>query len=82
MTNTTIRKTTARLFTVAALLLLAGCMRDPYLYGYYPPLPPPPLQPYVEPAIAAPPAHRRVVRHRHHRRTHHKPLCPCAQPVQ
>jgi hypothetical protein len=76
-------KTTARLLIFAGVLVLGGCVRDPYLMQPYYPPPPAPLQPYVEPLVpAATTVHRRTVKRRHYRKRVRQVRCPCVEPVR
>ena len=73
-------KITARLLALGAVLLLAGCIREPFPPPYYA-APAPPLQPYLGPPYAvAAPATTRVVKHRRIKKRH-RPACRCT-PVQ
>jgi hypothetical protein len=59
---------------LTAVLVVAACA-EPYPVYYVNPAPPP-LQPYMGPAIAAPAAVKRVVKRRYVRR-HHRVRCRC-----
>lgn len=80
-------RTTGRVLALAVLLGLGAC--QPQLPMYVQPAPPP-LQPYVAPAVAYAPAppRRRIVRRRYVRRHYvrrHVPApvnCPCIPPKQ
>lgn len=57
-------KMAARLLALGAVLVLAGCIREPFPPPYYT-APAPPLQPYLGPPLAvAAPAPARVVKKR------------------
>jgi len=66
-------KTLRRLLMLSAVLAVAAC-HEPYPIYYAAPAPPP-LQPYMEPAVAVP-APTRIVKRRYVRR-HHRVRCRC-----
>jgi hypothetical protein len=69
-------KITARLLALGAILVLAGCIREPFPAPYYA-APAPPLQPYLGPPFAVmAPARTRIVKHRRVKRRH-KRVCHC-----
>lgn len=71
------KKTIRRLLLLSAVLGVAGCA-EPYPV-YYVPTPPPPLQPYMGPVVAAPTTvvRKRFAR-RHYVRRHRRVNCRCA----
>jgi hypothetical protein len=69
-------KTTAPLLALGAVLVLAGCIREPFPPPYYT-APAPPLQPYLGPPLAAAPVVSRVVKKRYVRKRHHRRVCHC-----
>jgi len=70
-------KTTARLLALVAVLVLAGCIREPFPPPYYAAPVAPPLQPYLGPPLVAAPAVTRVVKKRYARKRHHRRVCHC-----
>jgi hypothetical protein len=70
-------KITARLLALAAVLVLAGCIREPFPPPYYT-APAPPLQPYLGPplAVAAPARATRVVKRRSVKKRYNR-VCRC-----
>jgi len=69
-------KMTARLLVLGVVLVLAGCIREPFPPPYYA-APAPPLQPYLGPPYAvAAPATTRVVKHRRVKKRY-KRACRC-----
>jgi hypothetical protein len=69
-------KTTARLLALGAVLVLAGCIREPFPPPYYT-APAPPLQPYLGPPLAvAAPAPTRIVKKRYVKKRS-KRVCRC-----
>jgi hypothetical protein len=71
------KKTTARLLALGAILLLAGCIREPFPPPYYTAPAPPPLQPYLgAPWAVAAPATTRVVKKRYVKKRY-KRVCRC-----
>lgn len=76
-------KTTGRVLAVFVVLVLAGCVREPFAPYYAAPAPPP-LQPYMGPpvAVAVPaPTPRRTVKRRTIKKRYKKVRCRCT-PVQ
>jgi hypothetical protein len=76
-------KTTRRVLAVFAVLVLAGCIREPFPPYYAAPAPPP-LQPYMGPPVYAPapaPVRKRIVKRRYIKKRAPKVDCRCV-PVQ
>jgi hypothetical protein len=70
-------KMTARLLALGAVLVLAGCIREPFPPPYYT-APAPPLQPYLGPPLAfAAPAPARIIKKRYVKKRY-KRACRCA----
>jgi hypothetical protein len=71
------RKTTARLLALGAILVLAGCIREPFPPPYYATPAPPPLQPYLgPPLVVAAPAPARIVKKRSVKKRYNR-VCRC-----
>jgi hypothetical protein len=69
-------KTIRRLLMVSAVFAVAACA-EPFPPYYYAAPAPPPLQPYMEPAVAAPAHVTRRVAKRHYVRRHRRVRCRC-----
>jgi hypothetical protein len=69
-------KTTVRLLALGAVLVLAGCIREPFPPPYYTAPVAAPLQPYLGPPLLAAPAPARVVKKRYVKKRHRR-VCRC-----